>query len=307
MGKDPKRVVVVTTVHNRREITLQCLGSLRGIDRTGLEIHIVIVDDGSTDGTREAIRRDFPEVEIIEGDGNLWYTAGMNRGIEAGLKREPDYILAINDDEVFDTQFLHHMIRCAEEHPRTVVGALLLQWDSPDRVFQVGARWDTWYGGWRHRYDLTVNTVPREPWEVEIIVGNCVLYPLESIVQVGLMNENYFPHYGDVEYTPRMRKAGWRLLIEPNARVYCQPTTIPPSLRTVSLSKLWKILFSDRNNPNNLRTQFLSLWESAPSPALGAAAFFIALVRRSLRLIGLGTHWPDRPVSMEDRIFRRLE
>ena len=60
-----KKVVIVSPVHNRREITLQCLRSLSRIDRDGLNVHTIIVDDGSTDGTAEAIKRDFPQVELI--------------------------------------------------------------------------------------------------------------------------------------------------------------------------------------------------------------------------------------------------
>ncbi len=71
-------VEVVAPVRNHKAITLQCLRSLSRIDRTGLEVHIIIVDDGSTDGASDAIREQFPEVQLVPGDGNLWYTAGAN-------------------------------------------------------------------------------------------------------------------------------------------------------------------------------------------------------------------------------------
>lgn len=70
--------------------------------RDGLDIHVIVVDDGSTDGTSEAIAEQFPEVELIRGDGSLWFTAGTNLAIRAALKHDPDYILGINDDSIFD-------------------------------------------------------------------------------------------------------------------------------------------------------------------------------------------------------------
>ncbi len=295
-------MAIVTPVHNRREITLRCLWSLREIDRVGLDVRIIVVDDGSTDGTGEAIRREFPEVEIIEGDGNLWYTAGTNRGIEAAMKQDPDYVLAINDDSVFDPQFLQRMVQCAEDNPRSVVGALLLRMDKPDRVMQVDVRWDTWYGGWRHRYDLTTNNVPKEPWEVEVIVGNCVLYPCAVIREVGLMNERAFPQYGDVEYTPRMRKGGWHLLVEPRAWVFCQRNDVPPPFREQPLRRQLKILLVDRRHPLNLFTMFRGHWASAPSHMEGVAAFCIRMARMSLRRMGILKNWPAGSVATVDGI-----
>jgi len=84
----PIRIEIVTPVRNRKAITLQCLRSLSRIDRTDLEVHVIVVDDGSTDGTSESIRERFPEIEVVQGDGKLFYTGGTNRGIQAALLRE---------------------------------------------------------------------------------------------------------------------------------------------------------------------------------------------------------------------------
>lgn len=274
-----KRVEIVAPVHNRRDITLQCLRSLARIDRAGLDIHVIIVDDGSTDGTSEAIRREHPEVEIVEGDGNLWFTAGTNRGIEAALRHDPDYVLTINDDEVFEEKFLQHLIECAERHERSVVGPLLLLWDTPHRIFQVAPKWDVWSGGFRHWVKQTVWTVPERPFEVEIIVGNCVLFPVEAIRECGLMDERRFPHYGDAEYTPRMRRKGWRLLIEPRARVFCQPNDPPPRVREMSFRKKFERLFLDKGNAHSLRRRLNANLQGAPNRLEGLLSFAVFFLR----------------------------
>lgn len=292
-------VEIVTPVHNRRNTTLQCLRSLSRIDQTGLKVHIIVVDDGSIDGTSEAIHEQFPDVEIIRGDGNLFYTAGTNRGIQAALIKNPDYVLGINDDSIFDEQFLRHMVRCAQENPRSCVGGLLLLWDKPHQVFQVGNRWDTWYGGWRLPKKQTVWSVPQKAWEVEAIVGNCVLYPVEAIRQVGLMNEKAFPYgFGDAEYTPRMRRNGWRLLIEPRARVWCEPNTLPPPLKTLSKRELLNVLLVNDQHQLNLKRQFLSRWVSAPTRIHALTAFGVTLFRLGLKAFGWGGSWPDWPDQM---------
>ncbi|MBC7910932.1 MAG: glycosyltransferase family 2 protein [Pyrinomonadaceae bacterium] len=293
MSEKQIHVEIVAPVHNRREVTLQCLRSLSRIDRTGLKVHIIIVDDGSTDGTSEAIREQFPEVEIVQEDGSLWYTAGTNRGIEAALEKNPDYVLAINDDSVFDDKFLRLMVSCAEENPQSVVGPLLLLWDRPHQVFQVAPRWRTWYGGWHHSTRQTVWTMPREAWDVEVIVGNCILLPIAAIKRFGLMDAKRFPHYGDAEYTVRMRKNGWRLLIEPRARIFCQPNALPPTLHKQSLKKLLEMLFFNEKSIHSLSKRWLVNWTTAPSRMQGALAFAVFLGRLGLKTVGLAGRWPN--------------
>lgn len=283
MSEKSIRVEIVTPVHNRKVITLQCLKSLSRIEKKGLDVHIIIVDDGSTDGTAEAVRREFPEVELIEADGSLWFTEGTNVGVRAALKHFPKYVLLINDDAVFDADFLFYMLETAENNRRSVVGSLLILWDAPHRLFQTAPIWNTWSGGWRHWVHQTVWTVPEKPWKVDLIVGNCVLVPVEAIKEVGLMDSKRYPNFGDAEYTPRLRKKGWNLLIDPRARVFCQPNTLPPSIRKLGTRKMLDALIFDLKNIHNLRRRFYSNIDGAPSRLKGLAAFTIFFLRLLFR------------------------
>lgn len=293
MSKNLIHVEIIAPVHNRRDITIQCLRSLSRIDRTGLKVHVIIVDDGSTDGTSDAIREQFPDVEIVSGDGNLWYTAGTNRGIEAALERNPDYVLAINDDAVFDEKCLLRMVGCAETNPRSVVGPLLLSWDEPHKVFQVAPKWSVSYGGWQHLFKQTVWTMPQDAWEVETIVGNCVLLPVDAVRRVGLMDAGKYPHYGDTEYTVRMRRAGWKLLIEPHARVFCQPNAPLPKLREQSFKNLLDRLLFDERSAHSLKRIWMLNWDTSPSRMLGLMASAVFLARLGLKTVGLSGRWPN--------------
>ena len=280
-----KRIEIVTPVHNRRELTLQCLRSLSRINRTGLDVHIIVVDDGSTDGTADAVREMFPEVEVVQGSGELWYTAGTNLGIETALKRNPDYVLCINDDSIFDENCLQRMIECAEKYTHSVIGGLLLLWDTPHKVFQVSPEWNTWRGGWRHWHEQTIWTIPQKPWEVEVIVGNCVLYPAQVFSEVGLMNPNKSAQYGDAEFTTRIRKSGWRLLIEPRARVFCQPNYAPISVVKLPFRKKIDLLFFKTKHSHNLIHHFYLNLYSAPTKFKGLTAFGMLYLGWFLRKI----------------------
>mgnify|MGYP002076094457 CR=1 FL=1 len=261
-------------VYNRCAITLQCLRSLERVDSTGLEIKIFIVDDGSTDGTSDAIRADFPDVQLIAGDGTLHYAAGTNRGVEAAMEWGADFVVTMNDDAVYHDQFLQRLIKTANDNPRSIVGGLLLLWDEPHKVFQVAPKWKTFQGGWIFPEDLTAFNVGKEPFEVECIVGNCVMFPIEALRECGLMDEVKFPHgWGDAQWLARFRREGWRLLVDPTVYVWCEPNTYPAPLHKAGFGKLISILFSDRKHPQNLQRQWIARTESAPSKTKAVFSF----------------------------------
>lgn len=293
MSEEPIRVEIVAPVHNRKAITLQCLRSLAKLNTTCLDVHIIIVDDGSKDGTGDAIKSEFPNVEVVNGNGDLWFTEGTNVGVRAALKHKPDYVLMINDDAVFDSDFLKFMVETAERQSRSIIGALLLLWDTPHRVFQVSPVWETWVGGWRHWYSQTVWTVPDKPWEVDMIVGNCVLVPMAAFQTAGLMDSQRYPNFGDAEFTPRLKRLGWKLLIDPRARVFCQPNTPPPRIRNMTWKKMFSALIVDLGNNHNLRRRLYENLAGAPSKIEGIIAFCVFIARAIVGHSGGHLHGPE--------------
>ena len=277
------KVGIVAPVHNRRSITVRCLKSLSRIAGDDLEVRTIIVDDGSTDGTSETVEREFPNVEIIKADGNLWFTEGTNVGIRAALKHDPDYVLTINDDEVFDADFLKYMVETAEKNPKSIVGSLLLLWDTPHKLFQIAPVFDVWSGGWRHWHQQTVWTIPKSAWEVELIVGNCVLFPAQVFSAHGLMDSTRYPNFGDAEFTPRLKKKGWKLLIDPRARVFCQPNNVPASISNMNRRQKFNALFVNLGHIHNLRRRFYANLDGAPNFLQGVISYVLFLVRVALK------------------------
>jgi GT2 family glycosyltransferase len=294
---DTVKIGIVIPVYNRRETTLQGLRSLSKIDTTGIELRIFIVDDGSPDGTGEAVRRAFPDVEVIMGDGTLHYAAGTNRGMEAALNWGADYVAAMNDDSVFHDQFLQRLLKTAQGNEGSVVGALLLLWDEPHKVFQVAQRWRTLYGGWQIPQRLTAFTVPREPFDVECLVGNCVIYPARALRECGLMDERSFPHgWGDAQYMMHLRAKGWRLMVDPKSLVWCEPNTNPKALRGQSIKDVFRIFFVNERHPLNFKRQFIARWYSSPGKPQAVAAFAVYVAGMLLK----GTHIWDPWKNVED-------
>ncbi len=299
MTEGTTSIGVVMAVYNRRDTTLRALKSIYDADTTGMTLHVVVVDDGSSDGTSEAIRRAYPDVEIVAGDGTLFYGGGTNAGLRRVLAAGADYAVIANNDAVFNRQVFVELLRCARTYPDSVVGALLLLWDTPHRVFQVGQSWDTWYGGWRIPTRLTAFTVPQEPWVVEALAGNCILVPASALNTFGLLDDARFPHlWADVEFSVRVRRRGWRLLVAPRARMFCEPNTNPPPLSS-GLRTAGHALFVNTTHQLNVGRRWRMLWHAAPTRMSGLMAcgiYVLRLVQRGLRL-GQWPDWPDPPLG----------
>jgi GT2 family glycosyltransferase len=290
MSGSETRVAVVIPVYNRRDTTLLGLKSLLSVKTSGIKLQIFVVDDGSTDGTSEAIQLQFPEVIVIQGTGDLHYAAGTNWGIEAALNWAPDYIVTMNDDAVIHEDIFHRMISTAEQNPRSIIGALLLLWDEPHKVFQVDVTWRTFQGGWVMPSDLTAFSVPQEPFDVDVLVGNCLLFPVAAILDGGLMDGTRFPDgWGDAQYLARMKHRGWRLLVHPKAYMWCEPNTYPAPLHQTSIKQAARNLFLNRRHPTNLWRQFIARWESAPSRLLAVVAYTIFVAQIGVKTVTLGS------------------
>jgi len=306
------KVAAVIPVYNRKDLTLQCLRSMERLVLKGIDLEIFIVDDGSTDGTSSSVSAEFPYVSIISGSGELWYTGAINLGIDAAMKAKPDYLLLMNDDQVYDQDALQFLVESAERNKPSVVGALLLRWDIPHRVFQVSPTWKTLWGGWRHWQQQTIWTIPDSCWEVDLIVGNCMLVPGDAVKRFGPMNESLFPNSGDAEFTPRLKRRGVKLIIDPRARAFCQPNDVPKSIREMSSAEVYRHLWGDIRMKQNLRRRLYGWICGGPDPLRGLIAFAIFFIRFLLgfNLEGsYGSRAAEPPLreTMRDSVIPKVE
>ncbi len=267
---DRGHVYVIMPVRNRREVTRSCLEALRA--QSYQPLTVVVVDDGSSDGTSEMVRRQFPEVVLLRGDGDLWWTRATNLGVGwvLGQGDPGDWLLTLNDDTSFGPTFVAALVRTALAHPGALVGAVSVDDRSTPVVLDGGVRikWATakhTIVGLGRPY-AEVRREQGSPVEVNALPGRGMLVPLEALRRVGLFDQERLPHYAaDYEFSIRAGRAGYRLLVDYGAvlvnrlpeRPYAQEEGVP------GLGMLMRQLTS-RRSPLELRTRLAFALRACP-------------------------------------------
>lgn len=206
---------------NHWEDTAECLSSLLALE--GAERNtVLLVDNGSTDGTPAKARQAYPTVRVIENGENLGLARAYNVGLRAALDEGVPFAAILNNDTALDPQCLKHMIAEMEESRDIgVVMPKILYYGARDTVWSVGARERRFPPGivfeGLGRPDSTEYSHPRD---VEY-APSCVLLIRDEVLKtVGLFDEGYFFYYDDWDFCERVRKAGWRIRYVPEAIVY---------------------------------------------------------------------------------------
>src|SRR3989304_8553833 len=127
-------VYVIVLSWNGKNDTLECLASLQQL--TYPNARVVVVDNASSDGTCDAIRSAFPNIELIVNNSNLRFAGGNNVGIRRSLERGAKYVLVLNNDTVVDRDFLSRLVEAAESDKKIgVVGPKIYYYDKPRRIW----------------------------------------------------------------------------------------------------------------------------------------------------------------------------
>lgn len=243
-----KKIAVLLTSFNRRDITLECLHSLQLQDgfHKKYELNIFLVDDGSTDGTSDAVNSKFPEVNVIQGTGSLYWNRGMHLAWKTAVEYNEkfDFYLWLNDDVVLYKNALSHLIDCAEQSEDKGIICGVFEEKQNSGVISYG-------GGNLKGKTYKPNLLHTEMLQsCNIINGNCVLIPEVVYTKVGLIDP-IFPHaLGDHDYGLRAKKKGIISYTTVKIIGACSKNELPPKwcLPSVPFIKRLKALYSPLGN-----------------------------------------------------------
>jgi GT2 family glycosyltransferase len=213
-------IVIVVLNWNGREDTLACLRSLAPVRSDHVEV--MVVDNGSVDGSEAAIRDAHPELAFVQTGANLGFAGGNNVGIEHALARGAEAVLLLNNDTEVEPDFLTPMIETLDADPRVgIVGAAIAYHHDPERLWAFGGgRFDVSNGWVRHvQRPVPLETLTTRGNVHFYVTGCAMLLRRETIEEVGVLDTSYFHFCEDVDLCLRAERAGWKVTVAPQARL----------------------------------------------------------------------------------------
>lgn len=230
-----RKIAVLLTVFNRKDKTLECLKRLYAqLPLDGYQVDVYLTNDGCTDGTPEAVKKQFPDVNIINGSGNLYWNRGMYTAWQEAAKKDYDFYLWLNDDTMLLPNSLETMIANSEsrENKAIIVAAIKAVEGN-----------NTTYSGHNKNGLITPNG-NLQPCDT--FNGNCVLIPRYVFLKIGNLDWKFRHAIGDLDYGYRAKKAGIEIFVSSSYLGECNNNPKLPAWarKEVPLIKRMKNLYS---------------------------------------------------------------
>lgn len=244
----PKVSIVLLNLNGYVD-TSDCIQSLEQIDYPNYEI--IVVDNGSSDGSGERVAIEFPAVRMIVSENNLGFTGGNNLGTRHALERGADYVLLLNNDTVVDPGFLSHMVDVAEHDPAIgLVGPKIFYFSEPKRIWYAGGDVNLAAGSCNHVGKDKIDDGRRfsKVSDTGFITGCAFLVKASVLREIGLLDDKLFVYWEDTDFCERARKRGYRRVFVPQSHVWHKVS------RTCGKDSYFTIYLSTRNQLNWVAT-----------------------------------------------------
>jgi GT2 family glycosyltransferase len=202
---------------NGKKLIGPCIDSLL---KQTLVPRIIVVDNGSQDGSVSYIKTAYPGVEVIELAKNYGFAGGVNRGTEYALKKGADFVALINNDATAEPDWLTGLLKTAQENPKTgIVTSKILRADKK-HIDSTGDFYTIWGLPFPRGRNEEDHGQYDKQLEVFAASGGASLYRASVLKKIGLFDEDFFAYFEDVDISFRAQLAGWNVKYEPSAVVY---------------------------------------------------------------------------------------
>jgi GT2 family glycosyltransferase len=216
--KGEPSVCALTLNWNRSQDTVECLDTLAR--QTYPNLRLSVVDNGSSDDSITSIRTRFPQVDLVQSPENRGFAAGANLGLRRALDGGAEHVFLVNNDTLIDKQAVAHLVR----HVGPGVGILapaIFYAEDQDRIWSAGGRihpltLDKYHDTWQPAHAGG----EAGPEDKDFVTGCGMLLTRQFLEEVGLFDERFFMYYEDADLCMRARRAGFRILLVPAAKMW---------------------------------------------------------------------------------------
>lgn len=281
---------------NKAELTIDCLRSLIKTRTQNVNLHPVVIDNGSIDNSVEVLKKfsrslQGVDIKLVINDKNLGFAGGNNVGIKYALEQEADYVLVLNNDTIVDKNLLIHLLKPFKNKRVGVVVPKIYFAEGyefhKNRYRQKDLGKVIWYAGgnidWENAFGVNrgVDEVDMGQFNKSVAVnfatGACMMIRADLFKKVGYFDEKYYMYFEDVDLSQKIIEAGFRILYNPNAKIWhkvAQSSAIGSNLNDYYISRN-RLYFGLKYAP--FRTK-------------------AALIKESLRFLLKGRRWQKKGV-----------
>jgi GT2 family glycosyltransferase len=215
-----QKTAIVVLNRNQRQMTAECLRSVLAMQAA--EFEVVVVDNGSSDGSVEMLGKEFPQITLLPQRENLGFAAGCNIGMRYALASGAEFVLLLNNDTTVAPDLLSELLDAIRGDLRIAAACPKIYFaDAPRMLWYAGADFNLWIGTSKHRgwRQIDNGQFDRDRC-VRQATGCAMLIRQSAIREVGLLDEQFWAYVEDLDWSIRFHQSGYRLAFAPKACVW---------------------------------------------------------------------------------------
>lgn len=214
------RVAIIILNWNGKEDTLECLASVGQMEYPNYEI--IVVDNGSSDDSVDAISNQYPEIKIIQTGANLGYAGGNNVGIRWALEHNADFVMVLNNDTIVAKDMLSHLVKVSFLDDRIgLLGPTNYYHSEPNVIWATGAILEKLpTAGYKILGDGDSDRSWKVATQVDALLGSCMLIKNKVFNKINLFDERFFLCWEEFDFSERANNAGFKCFFVPEAKIW---------------------------------------------------------------------------------------